>query len=430
MPPLLAALLAFAPPAGDADRIADPAWLHVRGGLPWTKFYSEAGAPVRIAFLGGSITEGDGYRPLVGAKLRAKFPEVAFEFHNAGVASTGSTTGVFRFYQDAVLAGGAWVSVPDKGTVAANPSLVIAEAAVNDDQDERLSEADAAWNMEGIARSDANPLVAGPDLLFVHFVNPSILATVRAGGVPASVAAHERVAEHYGIPSVNVAAEVARRIDAGTLTWDRYGGTHPGPTGHELAAELIAGAIAECLERTPKPRFPPNRVRAGREPLRPDSLDGAFLTRPGSNDAGDAKVFAAAVAADGAWTTGAPDWRTLPGACRDRFRGEPLLHTTTPGATLTLDPAAAPFPFTALGLYVLAGPDAGAVDVTIGDGEPRRVELYHDPHSAGLHYPRTVLLYRAATPPAGPITVTTAAGSRGGTAVRVVGVAVGMRAAE
>ena len=186
---------------------------------------------MKIAFLGGSITEGEGYCPLVEAKLREKYPDVTFQFHNGGVASTGSTTGAFRFW-DVAMAGGEWFSPPDKGPAAAFLSLAVTEFAVNDDQDERLSAVDAGWGMEAIARGNLAPFVAGPDRLFVHFPNPAIVAKLRSGKAPVSIAAHERVAEHYGVPTVNVAAEVARRIDAGELTWEDYGGTHPGPVGH------------------------------------------------------------------------------------------------------------------------------------------------------------------------------------------------------
>ena len=427
MTPLLLALLA-AGPVGEAGE--DPAWLHVRGGLPWTRLYldlpADATPPVavRIAFLGGSITEGEGYRPLVEAKLRARFPEATFEFHNGGVASTGSTTGAFRFW-DVALGGEGWSELPEgnfPGPTGYFTSLVVTDFAVNDDQDERLPAADAGWGTEAIARMQLAPIVGGPDRLFVHFPFQST-PTSAGGDVPASVAAHERVAEHYQIPTVNVAAEVTRRIDAGELTWEEYGGTHPGPIGHELAAELITDGIARCLARSVSGNFPPANLTDPPEPLRADALDAAFLLRVGSEEEEDRKLLTAAVATDTRWATGTPDWDALRGACRDRFRDEVLLRTTTPGATLTLDPAAVSF--TAVGLYVLAGPDAGAVEVAV-PGEPTRtVQLYHDPHSANLHYPRTVLLYRAAEPPPGPVTVTVVPGERGGTAVRVVGVGLG-----
>jgi hypothetical protein len=44
----------------------------------------------------------------------------------------------------------------------------------------------------------------------------------------------------------------------------------------------------------------------------------------------------------------------------------------------------------ALGAYVLAGPDAGVVEVSIDGGQWKRVDLYHH-YSRGLHYPRTVM---------------------------------------
>lgn len=83
-------------------------------------------------------------------------------------------------------------------------------------------------------------------------------------------------------------------------------------------------------------------------------------------------------------------------------------------------------PLNAVGLYVLAGPDAGAVEVTVPGEEPKTIQLYHDPHSKGLHYPRTVLLYRSAKPLVGQVTVRAVKGERGGTAVRIVGVGLGL----
>ncbi len=44
----------------------------------------------------------------------------------------------------------------------------------------------------------------------------------------------------------------------------------------------------------------------------------------------------------------------------------------------------------ALGAYVLAGPDAGVLEVSINGGDYKRVNLYHR-YSRGLHYPRTVM---------------------------------------
>ena len=44
-----------------------------------------------------------------------------------------------------------------------------------------------------------------------------------------------------------------------------------------------------------------------------------------------------------------------------------------------------------MGAFVLAGPDAGVVEVQVDGGSWRTVNFYHR-HSRGLHYPRTVVL--------------------------------------
>lgn len=75
----------------------------------------------RVAFLGGSITEMEGYRPLVEKWLTERFPQTKFSFIRAGISSTCSNTGAFRFQRDVVA----------QGPV----DLLLVEFAVNDDQD-------------------------------------------------------------------------------------------------------------------------------------------------------------------------------------------------------------------------------------------------------------------------------------------------------
>jgi hypothetical protein len=50
-----------------------------------------------------------------------------------------------------------------------------------------------------------------------------------------------------------------------------------------------------------------------------------------------------------------------------------------------------PFTGKTLGAYVLAGPDAGTLEVSIDAGPFKPVPLKHA-YSGGLHYPRTVIL--------------------------------------
>ena len=63
----------------------------------------------------------------------------------------------------------------------------------------------------------------------------------------------------------------------------------------------------------------------------------------------------------------------------------PILETTKPGAALTLE-----FSGSAIGAYILAGPDAGIAEASVDGGDTKKVDLFHG-FSAGLHYPRTVM---------------------------------------
>ena len=294
----------------------------------------------------------DGYRPMISDILKRRFPETAFDFVNAGIASTCSTTGAFRFASD-VLAGGA-------------PDLLFVEFAVNDDQDAAHTRAECIRGLEGIIRHAlrSNPKM---DIVVTYFVNEGMLKTFQSAGTPLPVEAHETVAKHYAISTIHLGAEVAAEITEGKLTWQQYGGTHPAPFGNAICARMIdellsrawATPIAESA--TIPPPLDPLNYEAGR-----------FL---------DPKL----TQSKSGWTFGIPDWKCLPGSKRDRFTSIPIFSATEPGAEATLE-----FEGTAVGAYVVAGPDAGIVEASVDGAAPRAVNLFHH-YSAGLHYPRTVM---------------------------------------
>ena len=317
-----------------------------------------------VAFLGGSITEREGYRPLVMDTLRQRFPETDFEFRNAGISSTCSTTGAFRLSRDVLQ---------DRP-----PDLLFVEFAVNDDQDAHHSPRECIRGMEGIIRHArvANPAM---DIVLLYFVNPSMLEVWRSGEVPLTVAAHREVARRYRISTISVGKELADRIEAGTMTWEQYGGTHPAPAGDRLCAAMVdrffQKAWDESLEEDEK--VAPHELP---EVIDEHSYFRGRLLPPGSPrelQGMEVKV---------------PEWQDLPGRCRRRFLGRRLLCAEEPGASAELE-----FQGRAVGAYVLAGPDAGTVQAIV-DGQKRtEVSLYHD-FSKNLHYPRTVMFFQELAP--------------------------------
>lgn len=89
----------------------------------------------------------------------------------------------------------------------------------------------------------------------------------------------------------------------------------------------------------------------------------------------------------GGWTLGKVGKELMPeGAIRGDYLERPLLRATEPGSTLYVD-----FSGKALAAFVLAGPDAGVLEVSIDGGAWREVGLFHH-HSKGLNYPRSVIL--------------------------------------
>jgi hypothetical protein len=109
-----------------------------RGSLENSRLVFEKTGKGHVAFMGGSITEMNGYRPMVCEDLRKRFPKTAFTFTDAGISSTCSTTGAFRL-QEQVL---------DRGPV----DLFFVEFAVNDDQDAHHDRRECIRGLEGIIR--------------------------------------------------------------------------------------------------------------------------------------------------------------------------------------------------------------------------------------------------------------------------------------
>ncbi|WP_176012931.1 GDSL-type esterase/lipase family protein [Victivallis sp. Marseille-Q1083] len=311
----------------------------------------------RVAFLGGSITEMNGYSAGIEASLQKLFPDCRFDFINAGIGSTCSDTGAYRLDSD----------ILQNGKV----DLLFVEFAVNDNQDGHFPPEKTRRAVEGIIRRARrhNPLI---DIVLLYCANESHLAGYRQGKTPQEISANEAIADAYGLPSVNFAADVAERIAFGEFDWETFGGVHPAPFG----AALYADDVTELL------RAQYAGLDAGEQPAAapmPERLD------PFALDNG--RLLPATLAeTDGNWQLAIPDWAALPGSCRDRFRQLRLLAADVPGAELALD-----FTGRAIGLYLLAGPDAGMVEYRIDNGHWQRLELRH-PFSESLHYPYTATL--------------------------------------
>ena len=332
--------------------------VYFRGSLDNSRIQFTNNKKGHVAFIGGSITEMNGYRPMMTGILQNRFPKTEFTFTAAGISSTCSTTGAFRLKND----------VLSKGPV----DLFFIEFAVNDDQDAGHTRRECVQGLEGIIRQTRkyNP---NADIVVTLFVNPGMLETIQSGTMPLSMDAHKTVAKHYGISTIHLGHEVADRIDDGSLTWKVYGGTHPKPAGNRICANLLVQLFTSAWKQPlseknkqqphPMPQSPLDEKHYGNGLF--VSLDNLSL-KPG-------------------WEIKIPQWKQIPGGFRGRFAGTDLICSTRSGSELSLK-----FSGTAVGAYLLAGPDAGIVEVFIDGDKPRSIDLFHR-FSSGLHYPRTVM---------------------------------------
>ena len=71
-------------------------YFELRDGIANAQLKFERDRTGRIAFLGGSITAGGGWRDHTMKYFQAKFPQTKFEFIGAGIGSMGSVPHAFR----------------------------------------------------------------------------------------------------------------------------------------------------------------------------------------------------------------------------------------------------------------------------------------------------------------------------------------------
>lgn len=361
IPILVSLLLALlAAPAHSEPPMTQPAdsYIQLRDGLANTRLRVERDKALRVAFLGGSITAGPGWRDLVCASLKKRCLEVKFDFINAGIPSLGSTPDAFRFERDV------WKHGP--------VDLLFIDAAVNDEANS-FTPVEQVRGMEGIVRRarTMNPQI---DVVMLHFVSPAMVSQILAGKRPTVVVQHESVAEHYRLPSIEMAREVARGIAAQEWTQNQFGDVHPQPFGHQLYGKGI-DALFDQAWAGPLPA----EARPAAHALPAQPLDPASYF--------DGKLVPVANATPGEGWTLNPDWTPVVRIeTRGGFVNVPVLLAERPGATATFA-----FEGRGVGIFVNSGPDAGIVEYSIDGGAWRSRDLF-TAWSRSLHLPWAVML--------------------------------------
>jgi lysophospholipase L1-like esterase len=327
--------------------------LRQREGLP--NFFGKAHGTnkVRVAYFGGSITAAAGWRPQSLDWFRAQYPTATFEQINAAIGGTGSDLGVFRLGHD---------------VLAHRPDLVFVEFAVNDGgaAPSRIHRC-----MEGIVRQiwGADPAT---DICFVYTLQDGMTNDLAAGRLPRSAAAMEQVADHYGIPSILVAFEAARRIRTGEWVFSAPkpevpadparglparpafapDGCHPFPeTGHRLYTDALARSFKQMatLGQPAPHRLDPPITADHHAGARLIPIESRFLV--------------------GDWEKLDPASTALARAFGPRLSG--LWQAERSGAAIL-------FAFRGRWacIYDLLGPDGGELEISVDGRPPRRAQRF------------------------------------------------------
>ena len=325
-----------------------------RGGLPnFLAKCGTAGAEIKIAYFGGSITAQNGWRPKTLAYFQKTYPGAKFSEINAAIGGTGSDLGVFRLKQDVV----------DK-----KPDLMFVEFAVNDGgaAPEQIYRC-----MEGIVRQTWKALPAC-DICFVYTLTEQLSPAMVDGKFQRSASAMEKIADLYQIPTIHMAMEVAKLAKEGKLVWkaplpktddekkalgDKFvfapDGVHPHPeTGHELYLAAIVRSLDPIKEASktpgahalPAPFIATNYEQAKMLPISEATLSKGVAALDMQTD-----KFAKG------WANRLPD----------------LHKAAQPGDTVTFK-----FKGTRCAIYDIIGPDCGQVSVTLDNQPPKTVARF------------------------------------------------------
>lgn len=331
-------------------------WFTMHDGLKNSQHIFETTKKGTVAFVGGSIT-GMSWRKKVMENLKQRFPETEFNFILAGVGSTGTMYGSFRLERDVI----------QQDAV----DLMFEEAAVNDVSILRTVD-QSVRGMEGIVRRarQANPDM---DIVMMHFACTEKLEDYENGKTPEVIASFDKVAEHYGVPTLDITEEVYERIKRGEFTWkDDIVGVHPSEFGQQLYADSIERLLDEAWADSPRPVV---------THVMPEKLDPASYS--------EGKLFAPRIAKklNGFAVETDYDASVEGGKIREGWNERPQLIGHNPGASFEL-----PFEGSAVAIQVIAGPNAGIIEHSIDGSSWVEQDLFVEKNSFKLHLNRIYML--------------------------------------
>lgn len=239
----------------------------VRGGIPNSQYFFQANTVGNqyLFFIGNSVLAGSG---LKDANLRYSAQMVrGFKKHfpDATIIETrhtqpgGSWFGLFRCSRGQAVF----------GEVIASGHLAILDFAADD---RGVDIEQVKTSLEGLVRQIVLYRATHSQIL-VFTLTPEMLDAYRAGRTSEYIRVGEQIAEHYGIPSLNLARYAADKIIAGDLSFEEFSadGINPTDAGAKIYADAVAEFVDALMTAYPVPDKPQRRTLP--PPLFPETDD-------------------------------------------------------------------------------------------------------------------------------------------------------------
>lgn len=184
---------------------------------------------INVVFLGGSITWGAGadtreesWAYQVQNHLSAVFTGRSLQFYNLGISGTGSRLGAFRL---------------EEQVLPCLPDILFFEFSVNDSKEAKANEVTILENTEYIVRTliKSNPNIK---IIFLYSAMKSF---------EACAGTHQKIADFYHIPSLNLQQKVKTALENHEFSWEEcfVDEVHPSTRGHRFYADEIISFLTK-----------------------------------------------------------------------------------------------------------------------------------------------------------------------------------------
>ena len=253
--------------ANGAFNAPDKDFYQVRKGIPNSQYYFRANTVGNqyLFFIGNTVLAGTGlndpnlrYSAQMVKGFQKYFPDAKMN-ETRHMQPGGSWFGLFRCSR----------GLPVFGEVICSGHLAILDFAADD---RNTSIEQVKQSLEGLVRQITLYRNTHSRIL-IYTLTADMLQAYKVGQTPDYIRISELIADHYGIPSLNLAKYAAEKIIAGEITFEAFSvdGINPTDAGAKIYGDAVAKFTDALMTAYPIPDKPNQVIMP--EPLFPETND-------------------------------------------------------------------------------------------------------------------------------------------------------------